>query len=151
MIKDKKAIKLIIVLLLFFLFGSQMVFANTIDEKTNLTNEKKTEEVSNQVTKNITVDDLVGRDITGGPTVEDLSNKLEKKGFEVVLAMQKVVNPILVICLIVAFVTSVFGFISGMKHMIGYGIGALLLIGFVYIGIMFAPEILDFFANFMIE
>lgn len=146
MLKTNKFSKLIFLIIatIIMTLNIGIVFAQT----ETATNEDTTTTTKNT---NVTVDDIVGKDLTNGPTINEMSNKLEKKGFEVVGFLQKILNPILVICLIISFIVAAIGFVSGAKHMIGYAVGALLLIGFCYIGIMFAPEMLDFMKTFIVE
>lgn len=159
----KSKLKSIIIPTLLMLLLVQIpVFANTsINEDGNLTeaqqitktgtNKIEKFEGTEETEKKLTTDSFSMDSQVETVTLEEVTNKLEKKGYEVVESFQVVVAPILTILLIVAFLTSAIGFVGKARNMIGYGIAAMLLIGLVYIGVMFAPEILDFFKNFITE
>lgn len=143
----KKRLQTFIIPILLILMLIQVpVFAETTENDTETTKIESTTKKNELTTNNFLRDDY-----TANVTLDEVTNKLERKGYQVVESMQTVVAPILVILLIVSFLVSSIGFVSKAKNMVGYGIAAMLLIGFAYVGIMYAPEILDFFKNFMME
>ena len=136
----------IFAVLLAFLLSFTPIFAATTENNTETTQQTTTKKES------ISTNDIIGRDLVdNAPSVGELSNKLEKKGFQIVGLLQKVTSPILMIFLIIALILAVVGFVTGAKQQITYGIGAIILIGLVYVAIMYAPELLDSFAMFIIS
>ncbi|MFJ8531524.1 hypothetical protein [Bacillus sp. NPDC094106] len=66
----------------------------------------------------------------------------ERKGYDVVKFLQTVVQPLAVIAFIVFAIIALFGMVG--KGLLGMGISV-----FVYTGVLFAPELLNFFSRWL--
>lgn len=75
-------------------------------------------------------------------SIDQANSWAERKGFDVVKFLQTVVQPLAVIAFIVFAFVALFGFIG--KGLLGMGISVL-----VYTGVLFAPELLNFFSRWL--
>lgn len=82
-------------------------------------------------------------------TTEEISSKLEGKVYEIVYLLQKIGEPICVVIFIVCALVTLFGIFS--RGGILKGVIGMVISGFVYFAIRYAPEIVIYIQNWAIS
>ncbi|WP_144537150.1 hypothetical protein [Bacillus thuringiensis] len=75
-------------------------------------------------------------------SIDQANSWAERKGYDVVKFLQTFVQPLAVIAFIIFAFVALFGFIG--KGLLGMGVSVL-----VYTGVLFAPELLNFFSRWL--
>lgn len=75
-------------------------------------------------------------------SIDQASNWAERKGYDVVKFLQTFIQPLAVIAFIIFAIVALVGFVG--KGLLGMGISV-----FVYTGVLFAPELLNFFSRWL--
>jgi len=141
MIKINKTIKIFfaIIILLIFIFDFSKVYAIEDREITSLNTNKN--QIFNEVEDE--------RD-PGLPevTIDDAVNWVERKGSEIVMFLQKFAQPFTIIMFIINAIFALVG-ILGNKRDFGKGLTGMFICLITYSVILYAPEIMDAWLNWV--
>jgi uncharacterized membrane protein YozB (DUF420 family) len=74
--------------------------------------------------------------------VNDFTSRFEKKGYEVISFMRRVAQPFAILSILIGLMMIVIGSITG-SRMKSAGVLVIVFVIISYIGIVFAPEVLD--------
>jgi uncharacterized membrane protein YozB (DUF420 family) len=74
--------------------------------------------------------------------VNDFTSRFEKKGYEIISFMRRVAQPFAILSILIGLMMIVIGSITG-SRMKSAGILVIVFVVLSYIGIVFAPEVLD--------
>lgn len=134
---------ILIVLVLFLLLSSfSITYATggTVEKQTTNTTSKKNEMFQE-------VEDP--RD-PGLPTVtvDDMSRWTERKGFEVIGFLQKFIQPFAIIIFIVGGIVALTG-VFGNGNQVSKGLISMFIALIIYVVVLYAPEIMDIFLNWI--
>lgn len=81
-------------------------------------------------------------------TIEDVGNKIEKRMFELVSLLQTFIKPFAIIMFIISAINVVVGIVfNTKKHALGY-LGLIFSV-FMYVGVIYAPNLVGFFVNWL--
>ena len=83
-------------------------------------------------------------------SMDEISNKIEGKTYEVVYLMQSFAKPFCYIIFIACAIIAVFGAISKTAYLTK-GLIGFFICGIVYTAILYAPEIVYFFSNWVVD
>lgn len=93
----------------------------------------------------LTPDDFLHKE---NVTIKDIGNKIEKRMFEVISLLQTFVKPFAIIMFIISAINVVVGIVfNTKKHALGY-LGLIFSV-FMYVGVIYAPNLVGFFANWL--
>ena len=87
---------------------------------------------------------------TGIPkvTIDDVNSWTDRKGFETIKLLQRFAQPFSIIMFIACAIMALIG-AFGNSHLISRGISGMAIVAIVYCIILYAPEILDGFLEFI--
>jgi uncharacterized membrane protein YozB (DUF420 family) len=74
--------------------------------------------------------------------VNDFTSRFEKKGYEIISFMRRVAQPFAILSILIGLMMIVIGSITG-SRMKSAGVLVIVFVIISYIGIVFAPEVLD--------
>lgn len=80
--------------------------------------------------------------------VDDVSQWIDRKGFEIIGLLQKFVQPFAIIIFIGSGLMALFGAFGNGK-MVSRGVAGMLTAAILYVVVLYAPEIMDIFLNFI--
>ena len=81
-------------------------------------------------------------------TVDDMSTWTEKKGFEVIGFLQKFIQPFAIIIFIISGVIALTG-VLGDGRQVSKGLIGMFIALIMYVVVLYAPEIMDIFLNWV--
>lgn len=143
----KKTISLLFVFLLIFSLTT-IAFANedtdTTEETTNEEVVEISDTVKNAIEKTYEDDDDIYLD--GGikkVTLDEVTSKFERKGYEIVNFLQTTAQPFTIIAFIIGGLMVLVGSV-GNHSLSGKGYFVMFFSAIVYVAILFSPEILNF-------
>lgn len=84
------------------------------------------------------------------PSVEEASAYAEKKGFDIIVFLQKAAQPFLIVCFILCAIMTIVGWF-GHGGMVSQGLFGMGICAVIFAIILSAPEIIDFFQNWLRE
>ena len=81
-------------------------------------------------------------------TVDDMNNWTERKGFEIIGVLQKFIQPFAIIIFIFSAIITLMGALGNAKQ-VSKGIVGMLISLVMYVVVLYSPEIMDFFLNWV--
>lgn len=140
--KSKLNLITLVLFLMSFLFISTNIF--TIKSNAVENNDVTTIDLEN-------VDNskpIGGDDVLPTVTIDDAKDLVERKTFDVVELLQVFGKPFSAIMFILCAIVTLFGTITK-SSAVGKGILGMFITGIAYTGIMYAPEIMNFFSSWL--
>lgn len=139
--------KLNLITLILFFMSFLFISANILTVKSNAVDGNTINDVTTIDLEN--VDDskpISGDDVLPVVTIDDAKDLVERKTFDVVELLQVFGKPFSVIMFILCAIVTLFGTITK-SSAVGKGIFGMFITGIAYTGIMYAPEIMNFFSS----
>ncbi|CCL32466.1 TPA: hypothetical protein UL242_002361 [Clostridioides difficile] len=145
-LEKKMLISLVIIVMLLSVFSVQSYAIN----------EQKVEPIKNEDIYNNTKGDknggyMTGDDVMEKVTMDEFSDRVEKKGFEIIKFMKVFANPFFTICFIVALIFTAIGAFCKRGGFLWIGISAMIIVAFSYTAVIYSSDILRWVQTWIVS